>query len=173
MTDEVITSREAYNEASKRLDDLITSAEALEQEEFEVRKLIDTLLSDTSEDGVIKYQMQSEHLASIKSKQTHVRQSTGVARAASMEALDDYHSDLRARTLKRKVELRATLQTELPLLLDALNIAAADVLVSISFLDGLPPGSIDLKKVITKYNNQFMNDINTRTSQLLADLEID
>ena len=170
MTDEVITSREAYNEASKRLDDLILSAEDLEQQELKVRKEIDALLTS---DDTVAYQMKSDYLASIKSKQVHTRQSTGIARAASMNALDDYHSDLRARTIKRKVELRATLQTELPLLLDALSIAAADVLVSISFLDGLPPGSIDLKKVITKYNNQFMNDIETRTGQLLAELEVD
>ena len=171
--DEVIQSREVYSEASQRVDDLITSAEDLEQQELEVRKQIDTLLSDTSKDGMLKYQMQSEHLASIKSKQTHVRQSTGVARKALMDALDDYNSDLRARTIKRKVELRATLQTELPLLLDALSVAASDVLVSIAFLDQMPAGQLDLRRIITRHNEQFMNDINTRTSELLAQLEVD
>ena len=172
-TDEVIASREAYQEAQLRLDNLIIAQEDLEQQELNVRKQIDKLLSDASKDGQIAYQMKSEELASIKSKQTHTRQSTGIARAASSNALADYHSDLRARTIKRKVELRAELQTELPLLLDALSIAASDVLVSISFLDNLPPNHLDLKKIINKHNNEFFNDVNTRTSQLLAQLEDD
>ena len=172
-TDEVIQSRQVYMEAQERMDNLVLNAEELDSEELEVRKLIDSILGDTSKDGLITYQMNDQRLKSIKSKQQHIRQSTGLARKALMDALDDYNSDLRARTIKRKVELRATLQTELPLLLDALSIAASDVLVSISFLDNLPPNHLDLKKIINKHNNEFFNDVNTRTSQLLAQLEDD
>ena len=171
--DEVIQSRHVYMEAQERMDNLVLNAEELDSEELEVRKLIDSILGDTSKDGLITYQMNDQRLKSIKSKQQHIRQSTGLARKALMDALDDYNSDLRARTIKRKVELRATLQTELPLLLDALSIAASDVLVSISFLDNLPPNHLDLKKIINKHNNEFFNDVNTRTSQLLAQLEDD
>ena len=173
MDDQVTTSRDVYYEAQERMDKLELSAIDLEAEELEVRKLIDSLLSDTSDDGLMKYKMQTERLESIRSKQQHIRQSTGLARKALMDALDDYNSDLRARTIKRKVELRATLQTELPLLLDALSIAASDVLVSIAFLDQMPAGQLDLKRIITRHNEQFMNDINTRTSELLAQLEVD
>ena len=168
--DEVIESRQVYQEASDRVTHLDDAMTQLEADELICRKQIDELLAS---DDTVAYQMKSEQLIAIRSKQTHVRQSKGVAYRASLDALDDYNSDLRARTLKRKVELRATLQAELPLLLDALSIAASDVLVSIAFLDSQPACQLDLKRIITRHNEMFMNDINTRTRQLLADLEID
>ena len=170
--DEVMASRELYEEADKRVIDLDDAMVGLESDEVTCRKSIDKLLSDTSEDGVIKYQMKTEQLAAIRSKMTHVRQSKGVAYQSLLDTQSDYHLVLSKRTRHRKLEMREKLESWSATELENLQEAAETFMTSFSILNGVPTRAIDLNKILKKQPDYLLN-IEAKIKTINEELEVD
>ena len=165
----VITSRKVYEECQLRVTNLDDTMAGLESDELICRKAIDKLLTS---DDTVAFQMKSEQLVAIKSKQVHIRQSKGVAYKALLDALDNYNDDLAARTRSRKVKLYAQLNAEQPDLLEALRITAEAYMTNFSIVNGLPIRTIDLNKILRKQDG-FNESIQARINEIEYNIEAD
>lgn len=169
MIDEVITSRQAYIDTQSRFDALEDNEVQLESDELVCRKAIDKLISG---DDSVAYQMKCDELTSIRSKREHLRKSKGIIRSELMEALSNYQSDLRARTISRKADLRGILQTKTSGLMDALTESASSYIVNKCWLDGLPIRALDINKILRKQDG-FLDGIEARINHINSDLQED
>ena len=155
------------NECQLRVDKLDTAVDKLYQEEVNTRKSIDMLLNDTSDDGLIKYQMQKEKLDAIKSKQIHLRQSTGVAGQALQDAefsLSDIKCELEAIQLKVTIK---QIHQDLPLKIKELAELAIDVLAMQAIISGSPVGILDINRIVRTENANYITDSSNRQQELL------